>query len=199
MTSPCSEGSSASRVASWLSSKEGFIKWPDLLVSLSIRVSFDTDKWTKRMGRFREADGQDAVPIDSAPCNASVTADADAEEEDEDGEEEGDDECRGAQRKSSLYRRFKALQVITIVFAIGKVSDIHVDIAISQGSLSSSVSGVPLFILSMLAALWNSSASRKTQPICCDNAFPTVVFPLPITPINNTMLFPLPSIIGCST
>ena len=52
-------------------------------------------------------------------------------------------------------------------------------IASSQGQRSSSVSGTPLFIFSTLAAGWNSSPSRKTQPSFFANKVAIVVLPEP--------------------
>ena len=43
---------------------------------------------------------------------------------------------------------------------------------------------MPLDILALLAALWNESASKKSQPIDAASASPTVVLPEPVTPIT---------------
>ena len=56
----------------------------------------------------------------------------------------------------------------------------------SQGSRSSSVSGVPADIFAMFAGGWKSSASANGTRSRCARAAPTTVFPEPDTPIITT-------------
>src|SRR5512140_2731283 len=55
----------------------------------------------------------------------------------------------------------------------------------SQGARSASSSGRPDFILATLAGEWNSSPSWNVQPRRRASASPTVVLPLPETPITT--------------
>lgn len=64
----------------------------------------------------------------------------------------------------------------------------NVWIAISQGSRSSSVKGVPELILATLAGGWNPSPSRKVHPSRSAKRFPTVDFPEPDTPMTTTTM-----------
>src|ERR1700730_17982145 len=69
-----------------------------------------------------------------------------------------------------------------------RVLSIQTATASSQGQRSSSVSGVPLCILSTLEAGWNQSASSNSHRRCKARSAPTVDFPHPETPITTTTL-----------
>src|SRR5215468_10101889 len=56
----------------------------------------------------------------------------------------------------------------------------------SQGQRSSSVSGTPLCIFSMLDCGWNQSPSSKIQFSRCASIDAIVVLPQPETPITTT-------------
>src|SRR5205814_4470429 len=59
--------------------------------------------------------------------------------------------------------------------------------AASHGHRSSSVNGCPAAILARFAAGWKSSASAYVQPRAPAIIAPTVVFPLPDTPVTTTI------------
>src|ERR1700683_5432060 len=69
-----------------------------------------------------------------------------------------------------------------------RVLSIQAATASSQGQRSSSVSGIPLCILSTLEAGWNQSASSNSQRRCNARSAPTVDFPHPETPMTTTTL-----------
>src|SRR5271170_85419 len=69
-----------------------------------------------------------------------------------------------------------------------RVLSIQAATASSQGHRSSSVSGIPLCILSTLAAGWNQSASSNSHRKRRARSAPTVDFPHPETPITITTL-----------
>src|SRR5882672_7647693 len=64
--------------------------------------------------------------------------------------------------------------------------------AFNQGVRSASSSGIPAYILATLAAEWNESASRNSQPSSCARWAATVVLPAPETPITMTTKPTLP-------
>src|ERR1044071_1061204 len=55
----------------------------------------------------------------------------------------------------------------------------------SQGARSASSSGSPRAIFAIAAGVWWSSASTKRQPSATASAVPTVVLPLPATPMTT--------------
>src|ERR1700728_3240982 len=82
-----------------------------------------------------------------------------------------------------------------------RILSIQAATAFSQGQRSSSVSGVPLCILSTLEAGWNQSASSNSHLRRRARSAPTVDFPHPETPITITTLgaeWEAPSIGGVS-
>src|SRR5690606_9923485 len=64
-------------------------------------------------------------------------------------------------------------------------------IASSQGSRSSSVSGLPEAIFSILAREWKSSPSAYGTPNRSASRPPIVVLPVPVTPITTTTRVPV--------
>src|SRR3954453_19387177 len=67
-----------------------------------------------------------------------------------------------------------------------RVLSIQPAIAASQGQRSSSVSGMPRFILSTLAGGWNQSASSNSHRRRDASSAPTVDLPDPDTPMTIT-------------
>ncbi len=87
-------------------------------------------------------------------------------------------------RSWSRYCCFKAEQVITTFSPLPVTARASCIIVSSHPSRSSSVSGMPRLILSILACGCKSSPSIKRTCCCCAMASPTEVFPLPETPIT---------------
>src|SRR5580693_5601459 len=62
--------------------------------------------------------------------------------------------------------------------------------ALSHGMRSSSVSGTPRDIFSMLAGGWKVSASANSQLSCAASMVPMVVLPAPVVPMIMTTTVP---------
>jgi hypothetical protein len=72
---------------------------------------------------------------------------------------------------------------------------IHWAIALSQGSRSASVSGIPASIIAMLDAGCIESPSANAQPSWSASSQPTVDFPLPETPATIMIM----AVLACLT
>ena len=141
----CSSGPGSSRVANWLSSSAGGMKWPLRAFIRSAISAFEPRRYISTVsGR---------VPI-----------------------------------RMSRYDRFNAEQATTADWPAASSSSSRAAMARSQGQRSSSVSGVPAFILAMLAGGWKESPSSRIQPSARARPAAMVVLPLPDTPMTTTIV-----------